>query len=259
MSFFSDMFSARGANNRQQQQSDQLQRQFDQSRGTQRADITGGRDRALGMINPYIYSGNEALNAQRARFGFSGGAAQQREFQNSYLNDPGRQYREQYTNNLIRSALAKSNVGGQVAAGALGAGRIGAEEFGKDRARIDQAYADMAGRGQQASQFGAGLEFQTGQGLAGVEQNHNQLTGTNMVNNRNAQNQNSANANRNILGAAGLVGNFFMPGAGGASAAGNLFGGVNNLLSRFGGRGGGTVNGWENNDPAGDYPEYNYP
>ena len=237
MSFFSDMFSASGANRRQQQQSDQLQRQLDQSRGVQRNDLTAGRDRALGMVNPYIQSGQRGQTAYEDTLGLNGAPARQRAFQTGYLDDPALAYRNQNNQLQMNQLYRKYNAGGQginSGAATLGAGRLATEQFNNDWGGYQNRLQGLGQQGQQAAQFGAGLEFQTGQGLAGVERDANQLTSTNMINNWNAQNQNRANAGRNILGAAGLVGNFLMPGAGGVSAAGNMFGGINNMISQFG-------------------------
>ncbi len=112
----------------------------------------------MGQLNPYIETGEQALQQQRALTGLSGAEAQQQAF-NQFAQSPGQKFlQDRAQRNLLRSSAAIGGLGGGNVREALVQQGIG---FAQQD--LDRTYGRLAGlSGQGLGAVGAGGQFGMG-------------------------------------------------------------------------------------------------
>lgn len=182
-----------------------------QSRTAQRGDITGGRDAAIGTLDPYMQGGRRGQTAYENTLGLNGAAARQQQFQTGYLDDPALAYRDQQTGTQINNLLRKYNAGPQgvnSGAAALGVGRLRSENFDRDWGDYRNRLMQQGQQGYGAANTAAGFQYGAGQQLAGVEGNYGQQMASNAINYGNAMAASRNIGLNNLLNIAGTAAKF---------------------------------------------------
>jgi len=157
----------------------------DLKRGRRRArgEYTGGRDAALAYIDPYIQSGGRAQNLYTGSIGARGSEGY-REAYEAYEGDPFRAGSDAATENALRRVFSSYNSRGMGDSGAsrLGVARAGMERYDQRRDLWQNRLMQAGQAGQQAAQYGAGLQYDTGNRLGDLEYGYAQQRATNNLN-----------------------------------------------------------------------------
>lgn len=231
MGFFDSLFgrsSARAAQQTGQQNAAYINQGADRANDYSRQ----GFDQSMGFYRPFAESGARGQTAYENTLGLNGAPARQRQFQESYLDDPALAYRDGAVGNQINALLRKYNAGGQgVNSGgaAMGVGRLRQEAFDRDWGGIQNRLQGVGGMGFQAAQGQAGLTSGYYGGMADREMGRANALAQNNTNATMAANNARAAGINNLLSIGGLIG--------GTAAR---------MLPMPGGPGGGS--GWRNPD-----------
>ena len=224
MGFFGDLFGGKGGIRAANQAAAAQQAANEQARG----DIQKGYTSAQGRISPYAQSAGRGYDAYADSVGVNGGQGYQRAYAN-FQADPFRAGREDYTNLLMRRSMQQYNAGGNRISGAAmtGAGRIGAERYDQDVADYRNRLSGFGNTAIDLAKTQAGLDTGQGTALSGNSINSGNIEANRIMQGYGAQQQgmNNLMSGLGFLGGAAITG--FAPGAGGASAFGNM----RNLLS----------------------------
>lgn len=133
-----------------------------------RGDITQGFNQATSAINPFVQGGAQASQLQQAQAGVLGPEAQAQFFQN-FQQSPAQQFAlEQARLASLKSAGATQSLGGGNIQRELQRQAIGFSQ--QNEQQNFQNLGQLAGAGQQAAGFQAGLFGQQGQNLANITQ-----------------------------------------------------------------------------------------
>ncbi len=133
---------------------------------TGRGDISSARDAAIGYLDPYESTGQQALQREAALSGALGSEAQAEAFA-SYNESPGQKYfRDQQERSLLRNsaALGQTGSGNVLTALQEQAQGIASQNYQQDLENL----RSLAGRGQQAATTQGGYQQQAGQSLANL-------------------------------------------------------------------------------------------
>lgn len=207
--------------------------------------LTQGREEASGNIkdsateaqgywSPYAQSGQSANKLYGDAVGLNGRPAQQGVMDSYSSSDPFRAFNESNANNALFRGY---NARGMMDSGAsrLATARASLERGSQDWNSWLNRIQGMQGQGVQVAGNQAGIAQNTGQQLAGINQNYYSGLANNVLGVNAANNQARMGGVNNLLQGAGMLGGMaisaFAPGVGGASAAGNM-------AKMFGGGGG---------------------
>lgn len=191
------------------------QARLDAARGTARSDITGGRDRALGQITPFMQGGQRGQTAYENTLGLNGADARSRQFQEGYLDDPALAYRKQGTENALAALYRKYNAspsGANSGAAMYGAGRLAMDRFDQDWGGYQNRLMQLGQQGQQMAGQAAQMEYGTGNQLADLEMGYGNTSAANRINYGNAMAASRNTGLNNLLAIAGTAGRFVNPG-----------------------------------------------
>lgn len=134
--------------------------------GIARRDITGGLERARGVLDPYQQAGQSALEQEAALSGAMGPEAQQRAI-DAFIESPGQKYlREQQEKALLRSSAAIGGLGGGAIRSALQEQAMGIASTQQQQHL--QNLRDLATRGQGVAGQIAGMETGAAANLANL-------------------------------------------------------------------------------------------
>lgn len=202
------------------------QGRLDAARGTARADITGGRDRALGQLSPYMQGGQRGQTAYENTLGLNGQDARNRQFQEGYVNDPAGAYRAQQGQTAMANLLRKYNAspsGVNSGAAMYGAGRLTMDRFDRDWGDYQNRLMQLGQQGQQMAGQAAQMEYGAGNQLANLEMGYGNTSAANRINYGNAMAQSRNVGLNNLLAIAGTAAKFFPGGGmGGQQQAANV-------------------------------------
>lgn len=171
---------------------------------TGRGDIIGGRDAALGTLNPFVEGGGRVNALLLDYLGANGLDAQKAAFAN-FQNDPGfQQQLDAGVSALDRSATARGGL-------YSGAAMKGVANFGQQFQR--QAFNDrinalsgQAGQGLQAAGAAAGIQSEAGNNLGNMAFGFGQQNAANRINMGNATAATRGMGWQNALNLAGTIG-----------------------------------------------------
>lgn len=182
----------------------QAERSLAEGRANATAAMTGGRDRALGQLNPYMTQGRAASDLYGNAIGLNGQPAQEKAFQ-TYSQSPFLKAQENAAENHMLRLFRQYNARGL---GNSGASRLAVSRAAGEREAANQTnwFSQIQGLGNQGAQFAntaAGLESGTGQYLADLESGYGQQRAGNQINFGNAQAATRGIGVNNLLGIVG--------------------------------------------------------
>jgi len=131
--------------------------------------LTDSRDASMGLLNPYIETGEAALNKEAGLSGALGAEAQQTAI-DDFIESPGQKYlREKQEQSLLRNSAA---IGGLGSGGVLTALQEQAMQIAAtDQQRTLENYRSLATRGQDATGLGVEVNQTTGANLSNLASN----------------------------------------------------------------------------------------
>lgn len=166
----------------------QAEQSLAQGRVNATAAMTGGRDRALGQLSPYMTQGRAGSEMYGDAIGINGQPAQVEAFQ-TYSQSPFLQAQQGAGDNALLRMFRQYNARGM---GNSGMSRLAVSRAAGEREAGNQEnwLNRLMGVGNQGAQFAntaAGLESGTGQYLADLESGYGQQRAGNAINFGNAQ------------------------------------------------------------------------
>ena len=219
MGFFGDLFGGKSGVNAANNAAAAQQAANAKARG----DITTGYGAAQGRISPYAQQGQQANNLYNDAIGVNGAGGYQNAFAN-FNADPFRQGEQDQTNLLTRNMFRRYNGQGMGNSGTSGAAvaRVGAERYGQQVADYRNRLQGAGQQGWQAAQTQAGLDTgQAGQ-LSGNSTNEGNIEANRLMQGYQAKQAGMNNLMSGLGALGGMAISGFAPGAGGASAFGNM-------------------------------------
>lgn len=205
-----------------------------------------GYNNAQGYLQPYAAGGQRAQDMYWNALGVNGADAQKNFMTNYSSGDPFRAWNDDNTAKMIARQSAARGWGGGAGMTQLALARAGMERGSQDYENYMNRLGQQAGQGAQFAGQQSSLASGYGNNLAGLYYGNAQQQAGNAINFGNAMAQNSGVFANNLLGLAGTAVRAFAPGAGGATAFGNMgnamSGGLNAIGNRLGyGQGGNDV------------------
>jgi hypothetical protein len=188
-----------------------------------RGDITTGYGNAQGRISPYAQQGGQANSLYNDSIGVNGASGYQNALAN-FNNDPFRQGQADATSRAIQSTFRRYNASGMGNSGAAGAavGRVGSDIYGSQVADYRNRLQGAGQQGFQAAQLQSNLDTGQGNALSGNSTNVGNIEANRLMQGEQARAAGRGNIMSAVGGAAKLLMAGFAPGAGGASAFGNM-------------------------------------
>lgn len=119
-----------------------------------------GYDTGMALWQPWADAGRRGQTAYENTLGINGRDAAQRQFQQSYLDDPALAYRNDANTQAMQALYRKYNAGPQgINSGAalLGAGRLRSEQFNNDWGGVQNRLMGLGQQGMQATGQQSGL------------------------------------------------------------------------------------------------------
>lgn len=171
-----------------------------------RTEITGGRDRALGVLNPFMQQGQAGSRMYGDALGLNGQQAQQSAF-GTYSQNPFLAAQQGESENQLTRMFRKYNAQGM---GNSGMSRLATARAAQGFEQQNQTdwLNRLSGVGQQGAQFAntaAGLESGIGQYLADLESGYGQQRAANSINYGNALAATRGIGVNNLINLAGTV------------------------------------------------------
>lgn len=183
----------------------QAEQRLAAGRANATAAMTGGRDRALGQIQPYQQQGRAASDLYGNAVGLNGQPAQQSAFQ-TYSQNPFLAAQRGESENQILTMFKKYNAQGM---GNSGQSRLATARAAQGFEQSNQQdwlnrIQGLSGQGAQFANTAAGLESGTGQYLADLESGYGQQGAANAINYGNARAETRGIGINNMLRIAGI-------------------------------------------------------
>jgi hypothetical protein len=230
MSFFADLFGGKSGVKAANAAAEAQQA----ANARARTDLTDAYTRAGGRIDPYAQAGARGFEQYNDAIGVNGAQG----YQNALTNfnaDPFRAGAQDASDRAIRGTFRAYNGRGMGNSGAAGTavGRVASDRYAADVADYRNRLSGAGQMGWQAAQTQAGLDTGQGQALSGNSMNVGNIEANRLMQGYQAKQQGMNNIMSAVGGAAQLAMMGFAPGAGGASAFGNMskfFGGGGNSL-----------------------------
>lgn len=225
MSFLSDLFGGKSGQKAANAAAEASSAYTNAGYGKQRDELTRGYGQADSILSGYEKPGQQAYGLYADSIGV-GGADGYGRAKASFDADPFRAGTQDATNRAIQSMFRRYNPTGQTGQQMTAVGRVGADRYAAD---VEGFRNRLMGLGSQGAQFGtARARNAIGQGeamgssylgqnnaLANIESNR--IAGVQAAKN---QGMNNLMSGLGFIGGAALTG--FAPGAGGATAFGNM-------------------------------------
>lgn len=177
-----------------------------QGRDNARMEITGGRDRALGYIQPYAQQGQAGSKMYGDALGLNGADARTAAY-GTYSSSPFLEAQRGAGDNALMGLFKRYNAQGM---GNSGQSRLAVSRAAGEREASNQnSWFDringVGTQGGQYAQTAAGLEQGTGQYLADLESGYGQQRAGNTINYGNAQAATRGIGVNNLINLAGTV------------------------------------------------------
>lgn len=203
MGFF-DAFTGKAQARDLQYANQQAEQRLAQGRSNATAAMTGGRDRALGQIQPYQQQGRAASDLYGNAVGLNGQDAQRTAY-GTYSQSPFLEAQRGASDNAIMNLFKRYNAQGM---GNSGMSRLAVSRAAGEREAANQVdwlgrIQGLGGQGAQFANTAAGLESGTGQYLADLESGYGQQGAANAINFGNAQAATRGIGVNNLMGLLG--------------------------------------------------------
>lgn len=212
MSFFANFFGKTQARDLARS-NEEATSSLASGRNLARTEISGGRDRAMGYLNPYMQQGQAGSQMYGNALGLNGAQAQQGAY-GTYSNSPFLAAQRGAGDNALTNIFRQYNARGL---GNSGASRLAVSRVAQDREAANQGdwFNRIGALGQQGGQFAntaAGLESGTGQYLADLESGYGQQRAANAIQYGNALASTRNIGINNMINLAGTMARAASPG-----------------------------------------------